>query len=76
MEQVLRLNEEISADPLLGPGYQIGHSYFCFGDGDPVDSKALRDVILYEIKPLLSEYWFDNQAKVQEWTKKLLAAVQ
>jgi 5-methylcytosine-specific restriction protein B len=76
VEQVLRLNEEISADPLLGPGYQIGHSYFCFGDGDPVDSKALRDVILYEIKPLLSEYWFDNQAKVQEWTKKLLAAVQ
>jgi 5-methylcytosine-specific restriction protein B len=73
IELVSKLNDEIAADPLLGAGYKIGHSYFC--TDDPIDSKLLRDIILYEIKPLLSEYWVDNADKVQEWTAKLLGAV-
>lgn len=74
IEQVSKLNDEIAADPLLGAGYEIGHSYFC--TEDPIDAKALRDIILYEIRPLLSEYWVDDATRVQEWTARLLAAAQ
>ena len=73
IEQVSKLNDEIAADPLLGAGYKIGHSYFC--TDDPIDVKLLKDIILHEIKPLLSEYWIDDTDKVQEWTIKLLGAI-
>ncbi len=74
IEAVSKLNDEIAADPLLGAGFKIGHSYFCFDD--PIDSKLLRDIILYEIKPLLAEYWVDDADKVQEWTVRLLEAAK
>jgi 5-methylcytosine-specific restriction protein B len=70
---VSKLNDEIAKDPLLGAGYKIGHSYFC--TDCPIDSKLLRDIIIYEIKPLLSEYWIDDTDKVQDWTVKLLETV-
>jgi 5-methylcytosine-specific restriction protein B len=73
IELVSKLNDEIAIDPLLGTGYKIGHSYFC--TDDTIDSKLLKDIILYEINPLLSEYWVDNAQKVQDWTKKLLEVV-
>ena len=73
IELVSNLNDEIAKDPLLGAGYKIGHSYFCVDD--PIDSKLLKDIILYELKPLLSEYWIDDPDKVQDWTVKLLGAV-
>jgi 5-methylcytosine-specific restriction protein B len=74
IELVSKLNDEIAADPLLGAGFKIGHSYFC--TEDPVDGKLLRDIILYEINPLLTEYWIDDNDKVQQWILKLLEAVQ
>jgi len=70
IDLVSQLNEMIAADPLLGSGYKIGHSYFC--TDDEITSKLLREIILYEIKPLLSEYWFDDADKVREWVAKLL----
>jgi len=73
IELVSKLNDEIAADPLLGAGYKIGHSFFC--TDDLIDSNLLRDIILYEIKPLLAEYWLDDADKVQDWTLKLLEAV-
>ncbi len=73
IELVSKLNDEIAADPLLGAGYKIGHSYFC--TDDQIDNRLLKDIILYEIKPLLSEYWVDNAEKVQEWTVKFLEAM-
>jgi len=72
--QISELNVEIAKDPLLGPGYQIGHSYFV--TDDPIDNNLLRNIILYEIEPLLDEYWLDNAEKVKEWTKKLLKAAE
>ena len=72
IEQVSKLNDDIADDPLLGAGFKIGHSYFC--TDDPINRKLLRDIILYEIKPLLSEYWVDDADKVQEWTVRLLEA--
>jgi 5-methylcytosine-specific restriction protein B len=74
IEVVSKLNDEIESDPLLGAGFKIGHSYFC--TDDMIEMKLLRDIILYEIKPLLSEYWVDDANKVSEWTSKLLGAVQ
>jgi 5-methylcytosine-specific restriction protein B len=74
IELISNLNDEIAADPLLGSGFKIGHSYFCTEES--VDGKLLRDIILYEVKPLLAEYWVDDNDKVQQWTVKLLEATQ
>lgn len=58
----------------LGPGYQIGHSYFCPGtDHRPLDEMWYREVIESEIKPLLEEYWVDEGGKVEEHVSRLLA---
>jgi 5-methylcytosine-specific restriction protein B len=74
IEVVSKLNDEIGADPMLGPGFKIGHSYFCVDD--PIDSDLLRNIVRYEIIPLLLEYWVDDTEKVQEWTVKLLEAAK
>jgi 5-methylcytosine-specific restriction protein B len=61
-------------DRNLGPGYQIGHSYFCPGpDHKTLDESWYREVIESEIKPLLEEYWVDESGKVQEHVSRLLA---
>jgi len=72
------LNSEISEDKLrLGPGYQIGHSFFTPGKGvvPPLDSSWYRRVIRTEIVPLLEEYWFDNSEKAEIWAARLLEAI-
>ena len=46
------LNEKIAEDTKnLGPGYQIGHSYFCPGDGVTPDDAWFRRVVDSEIFP-------------------------
>jgi 5-methylcytosine-specific restriction protein B len=68
------LNEVIAADTKnLGPGYQVGHSYFCPRTGIKADDDWYRRVIESEIVPLLQEYWFDNEQKVKEQRSALLA---
>jgi 5-methylcytosine-specific restriction protein B len=68
------LNEVIAADTKnLGPGYQIGHSYFCSRNGIKPNEDWYRRVIESEIVPLIQEYWFDNEQKVKEQRSALLA---
>jgi 5-methylcytosine-specific restriction protein B len=68
------LNEVIAADTKnLGAGYQIGHSFFCPTDGVRPDEAWYRRVIESEVVPLLQEYWFDDDQKVQERRSALLA---
>ncbi|MCP5525072.1 MAG: hypothetical protein H7A46_26405 [Verrucomicrobiales bacterium] len=68
------LNEVIAADTKnLGPGYQIGHSYFCPRDGIQPNEEWYRRVVEAEIVPLIQEYWFDDEQKVQQRTSALLA---
>lgn len=68
------LNEAISADAKnLGPGYQIGHSYFCPRSGFNLDEDWYCRVIKSEIMPLIQEYWFDNEQKVKDHQSALLA---
>lgn len=68
------LNEVIAADTKnLGPGYQIGHSYFCPRNGITPDDDWYRRVIESEIVPLIQEYWFDNEQKVKAQRTALLS---
>jgi hypothetical protein len=72
-----QLNDEIIGDTTnLGPGFAIGHSFFCAGPGERESDRAwYRRVILTEIVPLLQEYWFDAPDKAASWRVQLLAAV-
>ena len=65
IEHVKNLNGEILLDDSLGAGFRIGHSYFC---GQTVCSEEwLREVVYYDIIPMLQEYWFDDKQKLQRW---------
>lgn len=69
-----RLNERIAKDTKgLGPGFRIGHSYFCPREGDEPTEDWYRRVVKYEIVPLLEEYWFDDDGKVSQARDELLA---
>ena len=65
IEKVKELNFEIAKDPSLGPGFCIGHSYFC--GQDECTDEWMQSVIEYDILPMLEEYWFDEPAKIQKW---------
>jgi hypothetical protein len=56
----------------LGPGFQVGHSYFCPSGPISSESEWYADVINTEIKPLIEEYWFDSPEKVDTLTEQLL----
>jgi len=56
----------------LGPGFQIGHSYFCPNDLITSDHQWYANVIRTQIKPLIEEYWFDSPEKVDALTAQLL----
>lgn len=62
------LNDDIKKDNSLGEGFCIGHSYFCGGD---ITKERLVSIIDYDIKPMIREYWFDNDSKYQEEFDKL-----
>ena len=69
------LNERISADTAsLGPGFCIGHSFFCSKPAnDTYDDAWFEQVVRYEIEPLLQEYWFDDPKVVEQLVSDLLA---
>lgn len=69
IEKVKNLNETIAKDESLGKGFRIGHSYFC--TNELVADDYIASIIEFELIPLLNEYWFDEQSKIEEWTKKL-----
>jgi MoxR-like ATPase len=74
IERMTTLNDAIISDAKnLGPGYQIGHSYFCPRKGITADDDWYKRVIESEIVPLIQEYWFDNEQKVKEHRSALLA---
>jgi len=63
-----RLNKRIAADTKnLGPGFEIGHSYFVPTDDDEALEEAwFRDVVGTQIEPLLREYFFDQADHAKE----------
>ncbi|WP_182199328.1 AAA family ATPase [Paraliobacillus salinarum] len=57
-------NEIINDNVNLGKGFEIGHSYFC-PKGEINDEQEWFDrVVRLEVEPLLREYWFDQEEKV------------
>lgn len=64
------LNKDIVKDLSLGEGFMIGHSYF--SNLEKADEKELKSIINYDIIPMLKEYWFDDEPKLNEWKNKLL----
>ena len=71
LELIKSLNKEINDDPTLGPGFMIGHSYFC-GLKNTDKKEVIESIVKYDIVPLIKEYWFDDDSKVESWTKRLL----
>ena len=68
------LNAKISADSdNLGPGFCVGHSYFCLGKNDLLDGPGYKRIIESEVAPLLHEYWFDQPKVAEEWVSRLVA---
>jgi 5-methylcytosine-specific restriction protein B len=77
-ECVKQLNSCIDKDGALGPGFEIGHSFFTLGDkvrwraaADPVEAETLAnewldEVFEFEIEPLLREYWAEDAAKCNQ----------
>ena len=69
--KVESLNRAIAEDESLGEGFCIGHSYFCNMEADSCTDAALASIVDYELIPMLKEYWFDEPAKVREWSDRL-----
>lgn len=67
---LLSLNETIREDKDLGPGFQIGHSYFV--PEQSADEQWFLGIVNTQIKPLLLEYWFDHPEKVDGLVEDLL----
>jgi 5-methylcytosine-specific restriction protein B len=68
------LNDRIAADlGNLGPGYRIGHSFFCsIAAGTKLDWTWYRSVIEGDVGPLLREYYFDDPRKADALVEELL----
>ena len=71
ISKVKELNRKIAADKSLGRGFCIGHSYFC---GRDVCTDEWLHSVDYDILPMLSEYWFDDENEFQRW-KNILQGV-
>ena len=63
---VPRVNKIITEDINLGGGFQIGHSYFCTPNGNKDEKDWYKDILEFEIKPMLEEVWFDNPENVKD----------
>ena len=69
-----KLNETIAGDRKnLGPGFQIGHSFFCPTEPGSYSRAWYDEVVKTEVAPLLREYWFDDPTKSDREVNSLLA---
>lgn len=69
---MLEINQNIREDKDLGPGFQIGHSFFVPGDHtELVDDRWYDSIVTTQIIPLLREYWFDRPSRVEELEETL-----
>ena len=74
VSKVKELNRDIAMDKSLGKGFCIGHSYFC--GRDVCTDEWLHSIVDYDILPMLSEYWFDDNNKLQRWENILQGVFQ
>lgn len=76
VERMTSLNRKIAEDTTnLGPGFCIGHSFFCaIPSGVTPDGAWYERVIRFEIAPLLKEYYFDAAHEADALVEGLLRA--
>ena len=70
------LNTKIRDDAELGPGFEIGHSYFVPGSHEEITPRSYEwyeGIVDTQIAPLLREYWFDNLEEAEGEIRKLRA---
>lgn len=65
------LNQVIIQDESLGKGFCIGHSYFCNWTAANCTDEWMKNVVDFDILPMLSEYWFDENSTLQTWEANL-----
>ena len=71
-KNLTELNARIRDDKDLGPGFQIGHSFFVpDAHAEQADESWYESVVQTQIAPLLREYWFDRPAQVEELVEML-----
>jgi len=70
---IIALNKRIREE--LGKGFEIGHSYFTPEDPADINDEWVKNVIEYEIIPLIEEYWFDNDETLKDEKDKLYQAI-
>lgn len=70
------LNQRISEDRTLGVQYCIGHSFFTPAHATSIDDPTtwVTDIVEQEVRPLLTEYWFDEPAKVADEASALIGS--
>lgn len=67
VEEVKQLNVDIKEK--LGKVFCIGHSYFVFDE--PCSDALLKNIVNYDILPMLAEYWFDDEEQYDMWASRL-----
>ena len=65
IEKIQELNRAIRQDQSLGKGFCIGHSYFC--NAEECTEDWMKDIVDFDILPMLSEYWFDDEVNLNKW---------
>lgn len=74
--RMLKLNQSIEEESRsLGPGFKIGHSFFCPPASGKFGTEWYRTIVLSEVAPLLREYWFDDIPIAEEKIAALLNGV-
>ena len=63
------LNKHIREEKDLGPGFQVGHSYFV--PDESVDEQWYISIIDTQIAPLLREYWSDRPEHAEQQIESL-----
>lgn len=71
LNKIFSLNKSIREDYRLGKGFEIGHAYFTNLSGIENFEKWYQNIIKFEIKPLLEEYYFDNNETLSLLLKDL-----
>ena len=73
-ERMHRLNKRIAEDESLSEQFCIGHSFVTPPRGQQIDDPLawFARVVESEIRPLLREYWFDNQASADDAYRTLI----
>ena len=83
IDAVKDVNRAILKDDSLGKGFLIGHSYLInnrlYNNTSPdtvFDVDMAESIIEFDLIPLVEEYWFDNETRLNSAKEKLRSVLQ